>query len=114
MLFRSGSPETIAKGVHKLIELSRGGIGGIMFRAHEWANRTDTLASYELFARWVMPRFQGSLEAPTRSRDWCREHRKSIFAPNVKAIERAYTDAGKSAPEDFRTRVSGARDAGKG
>ena len=84
-----------------------------MLRTHEWAGRVDTLASYELFARWVMPRFQGSLAAPTNSRDWCREHRKSIFAPNVKAIERAYTDAGKALPEGYITRVSGARDADK-
>jgi limonene 1,2-monooxygenase len=105
-----GSPETIIKGIDRLIELSQGGIGGVMFRSHEWANREDTLRSYELFARWVMPRFQGSLETVFASRDWCRENRRTIFSPNVAAIQKAYTDAGKPIPEEYRTRLSGARD----
>ena len=42
--------------------IQQGGFGGILFRAHEWANREQTMRSYELFARYVMPRFQGSLD----------------------------------------------------
>ena len=56
-----GSPETVIKGINRLLENSQGGFGGILFRAHEWANREQTLRSYELFARYVMPHFQGSL-----------------------------------------------------
>jgi limonene 1,2-monooxygenase len=41
-----------------------------MIFAHEWADREATLKSYELFARYVMPRFQGSLSAPAASCDW--------------------------------------------
>jgi limonene 1,2-monooxygenase len=108
-----GSPDTVTRGIERLIEHSGGGIGGIMFRAHEWANREDTLRSYELFARWVMPRFQGSLDTILASRDWARANRKTIFAPNVKAIEKAYTDAGKAIPQDYRMRLVGARDDGK-
>jgi limonene 1,2-monooxygenase len=108
-----GSPDTVAKGIERLIELSKGGIGGVMFRAHEWANREDTLRSYELFARWVMPRFQGSVDTIIASRDWARANRKTIFAPNVKAIEKAYTDAGKAIPQDYRMRLVGARDDDK-
>ena len=108
-----GSPETIAKGIERLIELSQGGIGGIMFRAHEWANREQTMRSYELFARWVMPRFQGSLDTLVSSRDWCRENRKTIFGPNVAAIQKAYTDAGRAVPDEYKDRLSGARDQKK-
>ncbi len=71
------------------------------------------MRSYELFARWVMPKFQGSLDTIIASRDWCRENRKTIFGPNVEAMEKAYEAAGKTAPEGFRTRLSGARDDGK-
>jgi limonene 1,2-monooxygenase len=105
-----GSPDTVAKGIRRLIEHSKGGIGGVMFRAHEWANREATMRSFELFARWVMPRFQGSLDTVFASRDWARANRKTIFAPNVQAIEKAYTDAGKAIPEDYRMRLVGARD----
>lgn len=105
-----GSPETVAKGIAGLIERSQGGIGGVMFRSHEWANREQTMRSYELFARWVMPKFQGSLDTVTASRDWCRENRKTVFGPNVAAIQKAYTDAGKPIPEEYRARLTGARD----
>ena len=66
-----GSPDTVAKGIERLLGYSQGGFGGILFRAHEWADREATLRSYELFARYVMPRFQGSLDtivAPTAGR----------------------------------------------
>jgi hypothetical protein len=42
-----GSPETVVKGIKRLQEYSQGGFGGILFRAHEWANREQTLRSYD-------------------------------------------------------------------
>jgi limonene 1,2-monooxygenase len=105
-----GSVDTVTRGIRKLWELSGGGFGGLLFRAHEWANREQTLKSYELFARYVMPRFQGSADAPRASNEWARGNRKTIFSPNVEAIRRAYTDAGREIPAEYRQRTSGARD----
>jgi limonene 1,2-monooxygenase len=105
-----GSPDTVAKGIERLTELSEGGFGGLLFRAHEWAPRHETLKSYELFARYVMPRFQGSLETIRASNEWARANRRGIFGPNVEAIRRAFTDAGRPVPEGFHARTSGARD----
>ena len=34
-----GSPDTVAKGIDRLVQLSEGGFGGLLFRAHEWAPR---------------------------------------------------------------------------
>jgi limonene 1,2-monooxygenase len=109
-----GSPETAIKGIERLVALSRGGFGGLLFRAHEWATREETLRSYELFARYVMPRFQGSLATVIDSNEWCRQNRKSIFGPNVEAIRKAYADAGREVPAEFLARTSGARDLGPG
>ena len=110
-MFAAGvSPETIARGIDRLIENSRGGCGGFMFRATEWANRADTMKSYELFARWVMPRYQGSIDTLAASQKWARENRPTIFAPSVAAVKKAYTDAGREAPEDYKQRLLGARD----
>jgi len=110
-----GSPETVAKGIERLIGFTEGGprdektgaygAGGILFRAHEWADREQTLRSYELFARWVMPRFQGSLRMPAESREWCYQNREGIFAPNLQALKKAFMDAGQAVPEMERLKL---------
>jgi len=105
-----GSPDTVSKGIEHLIRLSDGGIGGLLFRAHEWAPRHETLKSYELFARYVMPRFQGSIDTVRGSNDWARANRKGIFGPNVEAVRRAFIDAGREVPKGFEARTAGARD----
>jgi len=107
-----GSVETVVKGINRLWELSAGGFGGLLFRAHNWANRQETLHSYELFARYVMPQFQGMAEPPRGSNEWARGNRKTIFSPNVDAIKQAYAKAGKPLPADFMQRTSGAREEG--
>jgi len=100
-----GSPETVARGIERLIGFSEGGAGGVLFRSHEWADREQTLRSYELFARWVMPRFQGSLRMPTESRDWASQNREGIFAPNLQALKQAFVDAGQAVPEMERLKL---------
>ena len=77
-----GSPDTVAKGIERLLGYSQGGFGGILFRAHEWADREATMRSYELFARYVMPRFQGSLDTIVGSNRWARENRKAGVRPD--------------------------------
>jgi limonene 1,2-monooxygenase len=106
-----GSPETVIKGIKRLLGYSQGGFGGILFRAHEWATREQTMRSYELFARYVMPVFQASLEPIAASSVWARENRKQIFGGTVEAVRRAFTDHGAEAPEaEIRARTLGARD----
>ncbi|HKZ05097.1 MAG TPA: LLM class flavin-dependent oxidoreductase [Methylomirabilota bacterium] len=105
-----GSPETVIRGIERLQGYSGGGFGGLLFRAHEWANREQTLRSYELFARYVMPRFQGSLTTVEDSNRWAQSNRRSIFGPNVEAVRRAFTDAGREIPAEYRQRTVGARD----
>jgi limonene 1,2-monooxygenase len=104
-----GSPETVARGIQHMLDHSGGGFGGFLFRAHEWADREQSWRSYELFARWVMPRFQQSLDTVASSQDWVVSNRKTIFGPNVDALRKAFTDSGRVPPEGFETRTSGAR-----
>ena len=58
----------------------------------------------------MIPQFQGSTLTTRASNDWARGNRKTIFSPNVEAIQRAYTERGRQAPADFRQRTAGARD----
>ena len=105
-----GSPETVARGIENLIVQSDGGFGGFLFRAHDWADREQTWRSYELFARWVMPQFQGALGTLRASHAWAVENRKTIFSPNVEALRKAFVDSGRAPPDGFDTRAAGARD----
>jgi limonene 1,2-monooxygenase len=105
-----GSPDTVARGIANLIDKSDGGFGGFLFRAHDWADREQSWRSYELFARWVMPRFQHALEMPRASYEWAVANRKTIFGPNVAALRQAFTDNGRAVPDAYHARAAGARD----
>jgi limonene 1,2-monooxygenase len=105
-----GSPDTVAAGIRRLLEYSQGGFGGLLFRAHEWASREQTMRSFELFARYVMPQFQGSLDSIVGSREWVLNNRKRVVGGAVEAVRRAFTDAGREAPEGFKERTLGGRD----
>ncbi|MGE4219433.1 MAG: LLM class flavin-dependent oxidoreductase [Alphaproteobacteria bacterium] len=105
-----GSPEVAIEGIERLLELSNGGFGGVLFRAHEWANREQTLRSYELFARYVMPRFQGSLDTLYVSNEFTRTNRADVIGRNVEAVRRAFTDTGRAVPEGYRDRTLGIQD----
>jgi limonene 1,2-monooxygenase len=105
-----GSPETVIKGIRRLLDYSQGGFGGLLFRAHEWANREQIMRSYELFARYVMPVFQQSLDLPAESNVWAQKNRKQVFGATPDAMRRAFTDAGARVPADIHERSFGARD----
>ena len=106
-----GSPETVIKGIQALQRHSQGGIGGILIRANEWANREQTMKSFELFARYVAPVFQGALEPIAASNAWARDNRKEVFGDTLEAVKRAFTDFGAAAPDEevLRARTLGAR-----
>ena len=105
-----GSPDTVAKGIQRLLDLSKGGFGAMTFRANEWANREQIMKSYELFARYVAPRFQGGIDTIEESNAWVKANRTTVLAGNVEAVKRAFTDTGREVPEEFKARTLGARD----
>jgi len=86
-----GTPEMAAEQVSRLVEQS-GGFGTYLFMGHDWADRQATLASYELFAREVMPRFQGSMPSLVDSRDWAAANREAFIGSAIEAITKAVTD----------------------
>jgi limonene 1,2-monooxygenase len=87
-----GTPDDAIKRINEVIEASGGGFGGLLVLAHEWASREKTLKSYELLARHVMPKFQGSSAPILYSRDWTAEKRDMLFNTSVQAIMKAMHD----------------------
>ena len=88
----------------------RGGFGGVLFRAHEWANREQTLRELRAVRALRDAALPGLARHHRDSNEWARDNRKTIFSPNVEAVRQAFTDAGREVPEEFRNRTSGARD----
>jgi limonene 1,2-monooxygenase len=98
-----GTPEDAIAALRRLQETT-GGFGGFMALAHEWAGREKTLQSYELFARYVVPQFQGLLGSVERSYQYVVDNRRGYGGPALAAIHRAYTDAGREIPPELTPR----------
>jgi limonene 1,2-monooxygenase len=85
-----GTPDDAIAYIERLLDQS-GGFGTFLMLGHDWASPDATLASYRLFAREVMPHFQGRLEAPRVSHDWATAKRHELFGRAGQAMLNAIT-----------------------
>jgi limonene 1,2-monooxygenase len=83
-----GSPDDLIAFIETLQERS-GGFGGLMIQAVEWADRDAVRKSYELLARYVMPRFQGALVGLEASQRDASTNATALRQKSNEAIERA-------------------------
>jgi limonene 1,2-monooxygenase len=74
-----GTPDDAVAQLQRL-EGQSGGYGCFLQLAHEWADRRATHESYELIARYVMPRFQASNDLREKSLGYAVENRGRIMA----------------------------------
>ncbi len=72
--------------------------------AHDWADWEATKRSYELFARYVLPRFEERSAWRSQSMDWMRANRDEFSAKRKAA-------AASAVERHFATRPN--RDAAK-
>jgi limonene 1,2-monooxygenase len=93
-----GTPDDAVAALRRLDDVS-GGDGGLLFVAHEWTSREKILKSYELFARYVMPQFQGSLAGVAGSNAWAQARSAELFSLQSRAIEKAHQDFERNADE---------------
>jgi limonene 1,2-monooxygenase len=80
-----GTPDDAIAQIQRLADQS-GGFGTYLIMAHEWADRAETLRSYELIARYVMPAFQTSAGALVASRDWAADNRPTFIGEAGAAV----------------------------
>jgi limonene 1,2-monooxygenase len=85
-----GTPDDAIEYVQSLLDQS-GGFGTFLMLGHDWASPEATIKSYELFAKYVMPHFQGQLSAPKVSHDWATEKRGELFGRAGQAMMNAIT-----------------------
>ena len=99
-----GTPDDATAAIEEVLEAS-GGVGGILINHREWARTTGRMRrSYELFARHVMPRFQGQAQPFEDSLEWAREGHRTLFRPVRAAQRQAFVDAGIEVPDALRPR----------
>jgi limonene 1,2-monooxygenase len=82
-----------------------GGFGAILMLAHDWADREATMRSYELFARYVLPKFRGANMARNDSMEWMRANREE-FSGKGRAATKKTIDAHFAATSEKTTRAA--------
>ncbi len=80
-----GTPDEAADKIQALIDQS-GGFGCFLFMAHNWARFEATKRSYELFARYVAPRFQQLNVNREASTEWVRANKDEFTAQARAAV----------------------------
>ncbi len=117
-----GTPADAIAYIEGLLDQS-GGFGTFLMLGHDWAGPAATMSSYRLFAREVMPHFQGQLAAPRTSHEWATGKRAEIFGRAGQAImqavqshvaEQDQSATGNGAPGDQAAAGSGSERAGAG
>jgi limonene 1,2-monooxygenase len=80
-----GTPDEASAKIQSLIDQS-GGFGAFLLLAHNWAPFAATKRSYELFARYVAPRFQQLNDNREASMEWVRQNHKDFTAQGRAAV----------------------------
>ena len=75
---------TPSRQIEKL-EQKQGHFGALLLLAHNWASFEATKKSYELFARHVLPRFNGANVGREGSLGWVAAHSDEFMGAAVNA-----------------------------
>jgi limonene 1,2-monooxygenase len=80
-----GTPEDAAAQIERL-QKQTGGFGAFLCMANDWAEREAMLRSYELLAKHVFPRFQGSADRAVAARERAREGHDRLMGSAMEAV----------------------------
>ena len=81
-----GTPDDAIAFIERL-QKGSGGFGVIMELAQNWADWEPTKRHYELMARYVHPRFQGSRELRVESYNFARDHHEEFVSQSAAAVQ---------------------------
>ncbi len=80
-----GTPDDLVGAIRHLQEIT-GGFGVVLGFAHDWANRENTLRSWDLLARYVIPEINGSTKWLRESQDYLHANQAELMAGASKAV----------------------------
>lgn len=81
-----GTPDDAIAQMDKLLEQSQG-FGAFLHMANNWADFEQTKRSYELFARYVAPRYKNQNRNRSTSYHWAKDNHGSFIGSATKAIK---------------------------
>jgi len=81
-----GTPDDAGEQVERLWKQSDGGFGAYLQLAHDWAPPDRKARSFELFARHVMPEFQGQAGSTRQAAARARAVRPEMAGSNMAAV----------------------------
>jgi limonene 1,2-monooxygenase len=84
-----GTPDDAVAQLERLQEQS-GGFGTFLHMATNWASFDNTVKSYELFSRYVMPKFQGSNDGRKLTVELAQKNRPELLAAYGGAIQKEF------------------------
>ncbi|MGH6988969.1 MAG: LLM class flavin-dependent oxidoreductase, partial [Stellaceae bacterium] len=82
-----GTPDDAVAVLERFWEKS-GGFGTILLLAHDFADWEATKRSYELFARYVLPKFNRTNQMRNESMEWLRDNRVGFSEKRDDAMRR--------------------------
>jgi limonene 1,2-monooxygenase len=108
-----GTPDEMVTAVRELQRIT-GGFGVVLGFVHDWANRENSLRSWELFARYVMPELNGYTNNLKASADFVADHREELSTGRAASILNAVKGdkrAEKALQETMQQMAAGAPQA---
>jgi limonene 1,2-monooxygenase len=70
-----GTPDDLVERIKSVLEIS-GGFGTVVGFAHDWANPENTIRSWDMVARYVVPQINGYLAGLRTSREFVANNRE--------------------------------------
>jgi limonene 1,2-monooxygenase len=70
-----GTPDDLVKRIKDVLEIS-GGFGTVVGFVHDWANPENTMRSWDMVARYVVPEINGYLSGLRKSREFVANNRE--------------------------------------
>jgi len=71
-----GTPDDLIDRIREMVEIT-GGFGCVVGFVHDWANREDTIRSWDMVARYVIPEVNGMLDEYRESNKFVIENRST-------------------------------------
>jgi len=80
-----GTPDDLVQAIENMQKVT-GGFGVVLGFAHDWANRENTLRSWDMVARYVIPAVNGSVRPMQASADYVEANKAELIGGASAAV----------------------------